>query len=56
MSKVLFITEKSSFISTGIINKLKAESYEVITVKPDVTAISTYLTETAAEAENAAPQ
>ena len=56
MSKVLFITEKSSFISTGIINKLKAESYEVITVKPDVTAISTYLTETVAEADHAAPQ
>ena len=56
MSKVLFITEKSSFISTGIINKLKAESYEVITVKPDVTAISTYLTETTAEPDNAAPQ
>ena len=56
MSKVLFITEKSSFISTGIINKLKAESYEVITVKPDVTAISTYLTETTAEPDEAAPQ
>lgn len=51
MSKVLFITEKSSFISTGIINHLKAESFDVITVKPDVTAISTYLTETTVEPE-----
>lgn len=52
MSKVLFITEKSSFISTGIINHLKAESFDVITVKPDVTAISTYLTETTVEPDH----
>ncbi len=44
MSKVLFITEKTSFISEGIINHLKAQDFEVLTVKPDVTAISTFLT------------
>ena len=45
MSKVLFITEKVSFISEGIVNHLKAQSFEVFTVKPDVTAISNYLKE-----------
>ena len=45
MSKVLFITEKVSFISEGIINHLKAQDFEVLTVKPDVTAISTFLKE-----------
>ena len=45
MSKVLFITEKVSFISEGIINRLKAEDFEVLSVKPDVTAISTFLKE-----------
>lgn len=45
MSKVLFITEKVSFISEGIINHLKAQSFEVLTVKPDVTAISNFLKE-----------
>lgn len=44
MSKVLFITEKTSFISEGIINHLKAQDFEVLTVKPDVTAISMFLT------------
>jgi len=43
LSKVLFITEKVSFISEGIINHLKAQDFEVLTVKPDVTAISNYL-------------
>ena len=43
MSKVLFITEKVSFISEGIINHLKAQDFEVLTVKPDVTAISNFL-------------
>ena len=45
MSKVLFITEKVSFISEGIINHLKAQDFEVLTVKPDVTAISNFLRE-----------
>jgi CheY-like chemotaxis protein len=45
MSKILFITEKTSFISEGIINHLKAQDFEVLTVKPDVTAISNYLKE-----------
>ncbi len=45
MSKVLFITEKVSFISEGIVNHLKANSFEVFTVKPDVTSIAEYLTE-----------
>lgn len=45
MSKILFITEKVSFISEGIINHLKAQDFEVLTVKPDVTAISNYLKE-----------
>ena len=45
MSKVLFITEKVSFISEGIINHLKAQDFEVLTVKPDVTAISNFLKE-----------
>ncbi|MBQ3395440.1 MAG: response regulator [Synergistaceae bacterium] len=45
MSKVLFITEKTSFISEGIINHLKAQDFEVLTVKPDVTAISNFLKE-----------
>lgn len=52
MSKVLFITEKNSFISTGIINHLKAEDFDVITVKPDVTAIAAHLTETNVEPEH----
>ena len=46
MSKVLFITEKVSFISQGIVNQLKAQHFDVITVKPDVTAISNQLKET----------
>ena len=45
MSKVLFITEKVSFISEGIINHLKAQDFTVLTVKPDVTAISNFLKE-----------
>ncbi|MBQ6773140.1 MAG: response regulator [Synergistaceae bacterium] len=45
MSKVLFITEKVSFISEGIINHLKAQDFKVLTVKPDVTAISNFLKE-----------
>ena len=45
MSKILFITEKTSFISEGIINHLKAQDFEVLTVKPDVTAISNFLKE-----------
>ena len=45
MSKVLFITEKVSFISEGIINHLRAQDFEVLTVKPDVTAISNFLKE-----------
>ena len=45
MSKVLFITEKVSFISEGIINHLKAQDFEVLPVKPDVTAISNFLKE-----------
>ncbi|MCR5347823.1 MAG: response regulator [Fretibacterium sp.] len=49
MSKILFITEKTSFISEGIINHLKAQNFEVITVKPDVTAISNHLKETSSE-------
>ena len=53
MSKVLFITEKVSFISEGIINHLKAQDFEVLTVKPDVTAISTFLKEDNGNDENA---
>ena len=49
MSKVLFITEKVSFISQGIVNQLKAQHFDVITVKPDVTAISNQLKENNAE-------
>ena len=45
MSKILFITEKMSFISQGIINHLKTQDFEVLTVHPDVTAISTFLKE-----------
>lgn len=45
MGKILFITEKISFISEGIINHLKAQDFEVLTVKPDVTAISNFLKE-----------
>ena len=51
MSKVLFITEKVSFISEGIVNHLKAQNFDVISVKPDVTAISNYLKEKTSEAE-----
>ena len=43
MSKVLFINEKVSFISEGIINHLRAQDFEVLTVKPDVTAIANFL-------------
>ena len=53
MSKVLFITEKVSFISEGIINHLKAQDFEVLTVKPDVTAISNFLKEGNANEEDA---
>ena len=53
MSKVLFITEKVSFISEGIINHLKAQSFEVLTVRPDVTAISNYLKDDSANDEEA---
>lgn len=53
MSKVLFITEKVSFISEGIINHLKAQDFEVLTVKPDVTAISNFLKEDNNDDENA---
>ncbi len=53
MSKVLFITEKVSFISEGIINHLKAQSFEVLTVKPDVTAISNYLKDDSGNDEEA---
>ena len=45
MSKILFITEKMSFISQGIINHLKSQDFEVLTVHPDVTAISNFLKE-----------
>lgn len=45
MSKILFITEKMSFISQGIINHLKTQGFEVLTVHPDVTAISNFLKE-----------
>ncbi|MBQ7561678.1 MAG: response regulator [Synergistaceae bacterium] len=45
MSKILFITEKMSFISQGIINHLKTQDFEVLTVHPDVTAISNFLKE-----------
>ncbi len=51
MSKILFITEKVSFISEGIVNHLKAQDFEVITVKPDVTAISNCLKEKESVAE-----
>lgn len=50
MSKILFITEKVSFISEGIVNHLKEESFDVTTIKPDVTAISNNL-----KAKNAEP-
>ena len=53
MSKVLFITEKVSFISEGIINHLKAQDFEVLTVKPDVTAISNFLKDDNANDEDA---
>ena len=53
MSKVLFITEKVSFISEGIINHLKAQDFEVLTVKPDVTAISNFLKEDTGNDEEA---
>lgn len=53
MSKVLFITEKVSFISEGIINHLKAQDFEVLTVKPDVTAISNFLKEDNGNEDNA---
>ena len=56
MSKVLFITEKVSFISEGIVNHLKANSFEVFTVKPDVTAISTFLKPKEEEAEAIDPE
>ena len=58
MSKILFITEKVSFISEGIVNHLKAQNFEVITVKPDVTAISNYLKakESTAEGEPIDPE
>ena len=52
MSKILFITEKVSFISEGIINHLKAQDFEVLTVKPDVTAISNFLKEDNGDEEN----
>lgn len=52
MSKILFITEKVSFISEGIINHLKAQDFEVLTVKPDVTAISNFLKEDNGNEEN----
>ena len=51
MSKVLFITEKVSFISQGIVNQLKAQHFDVITVKPDVTAISNQLKESSPSGE-----
>ncbi|MBQ7170398.1 MAG: response regulator [Synergistaceae bacterium] len=53
MSKILFITEKVSFISEGIINHLKAQDFEVLTVKPDVTAISNFLKEDSGSEEEA---
>ncbi len=53
MSKILFITEKVSFISEGIINHLKAQDFEVLTVKPDVTAISNFLKEDKGDDEGA---
>ncbi|MBQ7594318.1 MAG: response regulator [Synergistaceae bacterium] len=53
MSKILFITEKVSFISEGIINHLKAQDFEVLTVKPDVTAISNFLKEDKGDEEGA---
>ncbi len=53
MSKILFITEKVSFISEGIINHLKAQDFEVLTVKPDVTAISNFLKEDNGNEEDA---
>lgn len=40
MSKVLFITEKQSFMSKAFISHLEGERFEVMNVKPDVTAIS----------------
>ena len=45
MSKVLFITGKVSFISEAIINHLKEEKFEVISVKPDIADISKHLIE-----------
>lgn len=58
MSKILFITEKVSFISQGIVNQLKAQHFDVITVKPDVTAISNQLKESdvATESETVDPE
>ncbi len=56
MSKVLFITEKVSFISEGIINHLKAQDFEVLTVKPDVTAISNFLKEDNTDEEAIDPE
>ena len=53
MSKVLFINEKVSFISEGIINHLRAQDFEVLTVKPDVTAISNFLKDDNANDEEA---
>ncbi|MBQ7578506.1 MAG: response regulator [Synergistaceae bacterium] len=52
MSKILFITEKMSFISQGIINHLKTQDFEVLTVHPDVTAISNFLKEDNAPASD----
>ena len=53
MSKVLFINEKVSFISEGIINHLRAQDFEVLTVKPDVTAIANFLKDDNANDEEA---
>ena len=53
MSKVLFINEKVSFISEGIINHLRAQDFEVLTVKPDVTAIANFLKDDNANEEEA---
>ena len=56
MSKILFITEKVSFISEGIINHLKAQDFEVLTVKPDVTAISNFLKEDKGDEDSIDPE
>jgi len=53
LSKVLFINEKVSFISEGIINHLRAQDFEVLTVKPDVTAIANFLKDDNANDEEA---